>query len=91
MSNSYSVSASLTNCLFIGNWAKYGGGMLNEHSNSTLTNCTFSENSAEEDGGGMASYAFSHPVLTNCIFWANSDRGGMDESAQIHGGMPVVK
>jgi hypothetical protein len=32
------------------------------------------------------------PTLTNCIFWANSDAGGMDESAQIFvsGSPPIV-
>jgi hypothetical protein len=32
----------------------------------------------------------SDPTLTNCIMWGNDDSGGVDESAQIFGGTPVV-
>jgi len=87
-----SSSPTLTNCTFTGNSAYYyGGGMHNRaYSSPTLTNCTFTENSASYSGGGIYSYD-SSPTLTNCILWANSDSGGMDESAQIHGGWPVVR
>ncbi|MCH9021548.1 MAG: right-handed parallel beta-helix repeat-containing protein, partial [Planctomycetes bacterium] len=56
-----------------------------------MTNCTFSGNSATNNGGGMYN-ASSSPTVTNCIFWENSDSGGMDESAQIHtdSGTPTV-
>jgi len=37
-------------------------------------------------------FLITSPTITNCIFWGNSDNGGMDESAQIHKstGTPVV-
>jgi hypothetical protein len=34
----------------------------------------------------------SSPVITNCIFWANADNGGVNQAAQIHTqfGSPIV-
>ena len=70
-------SPTLTNCIFSGNSAVYGGGMGNYNfSNPTLTNCTFSGNSAEWDGGGMWNYNFSNPTLTNCLFSGNASAEG---------------
>jgi len=85
----------LINCLVINNSTNFGGAMQNENSSSkpTLINCTFSGNSANSWGGGIFNAGISpaaSPVLTNCIFWENSDGGGMDELAQIHGGSPVI-
>jgi hypothetical protein len=82
----------IINCLFTGNTAgDDGGGMFNNGSAPTITNCTFSMNTASDEGGGMHNNA-SEAMVTNCIFWANSDAGGMDESAQIdtRNGSPIV-
>jgi predicted outer membrane repeat protein/parallel beta-helix repeat protein len=67
------VSSILTNCIFIGNSAGAGGGMLNG-GNATLTNCTFTGNSAGE-GGGMWNYGIA--TLTNCILWGNTASRGL--------------
>ena len=84
-------SPTLINCTFSGNSAQYGGGMDDLGSGSTLTNCTFSRNSAALEGGGLSDFSFGELTVTNCIFWENSDIGGMDESAQIFAGStPVV-
>jgi hypothetical protein len=93
MANMFNSSSTLTNCIFSGNYAtSYGGGMYNYESNPILTNCTLSSNLATSAGGGMYNSWDSSPTLTNCILWANSDSGGMDESAQVHtnSGTPVV-
>ena len=88
----------ITNCVISGNittkWSGGGNGAgiyCNDDSNAKITNCTFSKNSAEIAGGGMYSYQ-SNPLLTNCIFWENTDSSGMDESAQIHtsSSFPVI-
>jgi subtilisin family serine protease len=85
----------LINCRFNANSAKYGGGVNNSRSNANLVNCTFAGNSATELGGGMRN-AYSSPTLTNCIFWANQDRNGICESAQLvqvhdgSGARPVI-
>ncbi len=81
----------LINCIFNGNSATTGGGgaMWISEGNPVLINCVLSGNVAGTDGGGVYSESGS-PMLTNCILWGNSDSGGADESAQIHGGTPVV-
>jgi len=88
-------SPTVTNCAFIGNMAgDIGGGMVNVNGGSPmLANCTFANNSAVITGGGIQNTSGPNsPVITNSIFWNNSDAGGTDESAQIHtfSGTPVV-
>jgi hypothetical protein len=91
MFNGSGSHPTLTNCLFIGNIAKDGGGMRNWSADPTLVNCTFSKNSASGNGGGVSTgVSWSKPKLTNCILWGNSDKDGVDESAQIYYGSPVV-
>jgi len=87
---------TLINCLFIGNQAKPntigdGGGLYcqGDSGGPFVTNCTFVKNSANETGGGICSYQPETDIL-NCIFWANSDAGGFDESAQIHSSTAVI-
>jgi parallel beta-helix repeat protein len=64
--------------------------MYNEQSSPKVSNCTFSGNSAGNNGGGIYHQTDNNSTLTNCILWANSDNGGTDESAQIHGGASSV-
>ena len=83
------TTSTLTNCLFIGNSSEGSGGGLYPKDNSDLTiiNCTFSYNDADDYGGGIHHYSSNcDSTITNCILWGNSDTGGTDESAQIHGG-----
>ncbi|MHC4499362.1 MAG: S41 family peptidase, partial [Planctomycetota bacterium] len=86
------ASPTLTNCIFAGNSAQFGGGMSGRGSSSpTLDNCTFYGNSASDSGGGIWSYwSSTWPKLNNCILWNNSDNSGVDESAQIHDGTPII-
>jgi low-density lipoprotein receptor class B/polymorphic membrane protein len=88
----YGSSPTLTNCAFSGNSAgSEGGAMYNDrNSDAILINCTLSDNSAQSNGGGMCSHFDTSPTLTSCILWGNDDSGGVDESAQIHGGTVAV-
>jgi predicted outer membrane repeat protein len=89
----YHGESALTNCSFSGNFARERGGALYVNlGNVTLTNCTLADNSAGAfHGGGIYNRDESSTVhLFNCILWNNSDSGGISESAQIHGGTPVV-
>ncbi len=87
----YKSNPTVSNCIFVGNCASYGGGMgILNGSDAKIINCTFSENVAYYVGGGIYNGSImglvepEQPTLTNCIFWGNSDDGGMDESAQIY-------
>lgn len=89
----------LTNCLFYRNATgdgEYGNGgegagiRCGHYTDLLLRNCTFVTNEAHSGGGGISCLSLTDLTVTDCIFWANSDDGGMDESAQIHGGPPVI-
>ncbi len=92
------VNPVLVNCLLAGNTATNNGGAMRNTGSSgsspSLINCAVVDNVAGVAGGGIANTtgAANHPVVTNTVLWANSDAGGMDESAQIHttSGSPVV-
>ncbi|MHC4643068.1 MAG: right-handed parallel beta-helix repeat-containing protein, partial [Planctomycetota bacterium] len=77
------VGPVLKNCTFIGNSARWGGGMDNNHCSTTLTNCTFSENFAEWGGGGIGIAGYAGPKLINCTFTAN--RAGYKGGAVANG------
>jgi len=89
----YDSSSTLTNCTFSGNFAREQGGALYvSFSSVELSNCSVTSNVAGLFyGGGIYNRDGSSSLfLTNCVLFNNSDSGGMDESAQIHGGTPVV-
>lgn len=72
-------SPTLNNLKFVGNSAQFGGGLYNSGSSPKLTNVTFNGNSAVKpdpedfaNGGGMANYALSNPILENVVFVENS-------------------
>jgi len=75
----YKSSPTLSNLIFLHNWADYdGGGMYNFYSDPTLIDVIFSENAAYR-GGGMVNDS-SSPTLVNTIFSGNiglSSGGGM--------------
>ncbi|MHC4743971.1 MAG: right-handed parallel beta-helix repeat-containing protein [Planctomycetota bacterium] len=88
-------SVTLVNCVFAGNQAKPnrigdGGGVYSDkRGRLKIINCTFVGNSANETGGGLSSYS-PNTIVTNCIFWHNSDMDGTDESAQIYSSSTTV-
>jgi parallel beta-helix repeat protein len=88
----YHSSPTITNCVFSGNLASgSGGAMFNRNSSPTLINCTITVNSTiSGSGGGMRNWDGTQSILTNSILWGNTDIGGSDESAQIHGDTPEV-
>jgi hypothetical protein len=82
--NGKECSPTLTNVIFHGNNANYGGGMYNVGayggvSSPILTNVTFRENSAANtSGGGMYNSGYegiSSPTLTNVTFIRNTASG----------------
>ena len=87
----------LANCAFVNNAAfgpfADGGGLCLVDADASLTGCTFAGNQSDHFGGGISFAYDSRPTLLDCILWGNADRGGDDESAQIHdsGGYPSVR
>jgi len=77
-------SPTLTNLIFYGNSANYGGGLYNDQNSSpSLTNVVFSNNKARVGGGGgMHSVNDSSPTLFNVDFLNN-------ESGFMGGGMYI--
>ncbi|MBL1217876.1 MAG: hypothetical protein D8M59_10320 [Planctomycetes bacterium] len=71
-------SPTVRDCIFEGNWAFYGGGMLNRAGSAPeITNCTFRQNIANQFGGGMENYDGASPTITDCTFGNNqADYGG---------------
>jgi hypothetical protein len=62
--------ATVTNCVFIDNFADYGGGLGCGLSDGTIVNCLFVGNTAAVGGGGVASDV-ANPRLVNCTFTDN--------------------
>ena len=70
------TSATIVNCLFVGNTAAESGGAIRiDRSSPTIINCTFAENSAPI-GGAMHNAPYASPIITNCIFWSNDASSG---------------
>ncbi len=81
--NAVGSAITISNALFVGNYAQYfGGGMMNDNSNPILTNVTISGNWAENCtnlapcGGGIFNLDGS-PVVRNSIIWNNRERGNV--------------
>lgn len=88
----YDSNPTLVNCIFYDNTAKLrGGGMANYGvSYPLISNCTLFGNAAWLEGGGIYSSLDSSPTVTNSVLWGNSDFDGIDQSAQVDGGIPNV-
>jgi hypothetical protein len=86
------ANSIITQCLFFDNIAvSFGGAMFNAGgSDPLIDNSTIARNSAFQ-GGGMYLDG-SGTMVTNTIFWGNSDTSGTTASAQIEieAGTPVV-
>ena len=73
---------NITNCIFSGNSAVTGGAIYNYEGYPGIVNCTFSGNRASDECGGVLDLE-GISAFKNCILWANTDKDGSDESAQI--------
>ena len=60
-----------------------GGALFDDGSSLQLVNLTVLNNVAATDGAGIVAVNGASTRLRNAILWANSDAGGVDESAQI--------
>jgi hypothetical protein len=63
--------ATVRDCVFIGNFSEYGGGISCGLSDATIVNCLFAGNTAAFGGGGAASDV-SSATFVNCTFADNS-------------------
>jgi len=86
MYNDDESKAILNHCIFSENSAHLdGGGIYTQRRNVALTlnHCTLVTNRAERFAGGMFNEQ-CEPILSNNIFWANTDQDGTIESSQIY-------
>ena len=87
MYNYYS-SPTLSNVTFSGNSSMgtddLGGGMYNWASSPTLLEVTFSGNTASHYGGGMSTWAYGNPKLTNVTFEDNSATSTSSKGGAIY-------
>jgi hypothetical protein len=67
MSCSAGRSSTVTNCLFHGNSAIWGGGMYIGDSSPILTNCTFRANAAERHAGAIEIDGAYMPITNNAF------------------------
>ncbi len=66
--------AGIANCIFKGNFAAYGGGVVNYDCSAVVDNCWFSRcSSSVISGGGVYNYGGT-PTILNCLFEQNSVR-----------------
>ena len=81
--------ADLSDCLIHANSASTGGGLfVRKNSKATLNNCTVTFNSATGTCGGLFNATSDSALsITSCILWSNVDFDGMDQGAQLTGGM----
>jgi len=93
MENRDSGSPTVSNCLFIGNSASYGGGGLAYSGPSIpkLANCVFRGNIVTgDDGGGIFATNAASPVVVNCVFAENSVNGGGGGMFVYYCGSPTL-
>jgi len=64
------AGVSFTNCVFLDNKGRMGGGMHSSGGKQTLCGCTFNGNYATNQGGGI--YSVGTLTLTNSILWGNT-------------------
>ena len=74
-------------CLFINNYARYGGAVCVENSSGWVSSfCTYEGNSVSVAGGGGAVYdKYSHTAV-NSIFWGNTANGATNSIGHTGGG-----
>ena len=80
----WSSGSVITNCTFIGNVARIGGGMYSRYANYTVVaQCTFYGNVAELSGGGLYYYYRRNlATVTNSILWGNLPEDVTDTARQ---------
>jgi predicted outer membrane repeat protein len=86
-------SLDVVNCVFRGNVADYGGGLMTGHATGTkprIINCTFTQNEAHQRGGGIyTSTSNDAPYVANSILYGNTINGlsnTVDAEAVLGGG-----
>lgn len=83
-----SASPVITECIFLENFALFGGAMHLANSNAIVSHCWFLNNTADHpeptigaEGGGADCYNGGNPIFFNCLFngnFAKSFGGGLN-------------
>ncbi len=83
------ANANLSDCALGGNRGSSGGGIYAFRGSAALANCTLYQNAATASVGGLLA-SNSNVNLRGCIFWDNSDNGGIHELSQVAGASAIV-
>ena len=68
----YESTLTLSDCVFVGNTARFGAGLRNAGPRLSIQGCVFQSNIAELHSGGMAFYSWEDGVkMTDTIFCGN--------------------
>lgn len=74
----YGSSPTIRNCIFTGNFARYGGALVidgvGNNATPLLENCTFHGNIADSKGGALRVLNGCQVTMTNCIIWGNQSQ-----------------
>jgi hypothetical protein len=79
---------TLVNCVFTGNYAWRGGGVLLTGAGipPVMVNLSLSDNTAGGEGGGLHTNSSQSIVFVNSIFWDNTSNSGVGHQISAFGG-----
>jgi hypothetical protein len=85
-------TATVVNCVFVGNHSASSGGGLSGRGDggATVINCTFVENTSVDGGAAVASVDNGPVNVHNSILWGDSIEGVASQQAPVDGNVPVT-
>jgi hypothetical protein len=87
-----STAIRIANCVFIENRAgNHGGGLLVQLSVAQVDSCLFVRNTCPGNGGAVAGYAASNPLITRSTLVANEAAGGGGVFCNLSSQMTVTR
>lgn len=83
----FTISNGYSDPIYFGSEGRYGGGLFNDHANTTVAKCTFEAN-ASGRGGGIFNW-FSAPSIIDCRFVNNA--GDLGAAISNYKSNPLIR